>query len=658
MKLRSIVSIGVIAAILFSLPITSLNALTLESSPAFYYTFNNWEGNLQETTSSSASPSPYWWLRKGARLFVTGGVGKTVQGNLPQNDPYRFLYSQYSPTESDGGYHPQNIFRLISKSSWTNFQEQITVTPKTHNLANSVNRHEWNGISLLSRYQDENNYYYGSIRADGKAVIKKKKSGSYYTLSSGPFFSGTYNANTNPSLIPLNSTMGLKLQTYTNSNNSVTIKFFIDRYNNGNWTLATEATDNGSTGGQPILSGGRGGIYSDYMDLEMDDYKVTLFTEGGSSSTPTISTSTPTIKPTSTSSTPTPPPPPPPPQIAHVNVITHVINDNGGIKEASDVSMHVTGSNPTPANFSGEETPGVLVDLGPSSYSVTADSVSGYTMSSSSACSGTISSGQTKTCTVTLNDVAPTPPPQPPPPPPPAGTYGLNLDAEIEEAGSPSQSSSPYWWVNSGGYFNVQSGIGKTVQGELPSNDFWRLAYASANPLDTDNGYHPQNIFRLITKSNWTNFTQEGYFEVNEINLSSSPNRDGHNGFLFFNRYVDGQNLYYTGLRVDGKAIIKKKKNGTYTTLSSNQVFPGTYNRNSNPNLLPLNTKIGLRSVVQTNSNGSVNIKVYMDNGHTGNWVLIAEATDSSNPITSGASAGIRTDFMDAEITEYKLTEN
>jgi hypothetical protein len=151
---------------------------------------------------------------------------------------------------------------------------------------------------------------------------------------------------------------------------------------------------------------------------------------------------------------------------------------------------------------------------------------------------------------------------------------------------------------------------------------------------------------------------QKGYFKIAKDNLSESTNREGHNGLLFFNRYQNGQNLYYTGLRVDGNAVIKKKLNSTYYTLVLNKVFAGEYNRTTNPNLLPHNTWIGLKSVVTNNSNGSVSIKLYMDNGNTGTWTLVAEAVDSGQngaPITAAAAAGVRTDFMDVELTRYSL---
>jgi len=125
-------------------------------------------------------------------------------------------------------------------------------------------------------------------------------------------------------------------------------------------------------------------------------------------------------------------------------------------------------------------------------------------------------------------------------------------------------------------------------------------------------------------------------------------------------RYQDGNNLYYSGIRVDGNAIIKKKISGVYYTLASKKVFPGTYNKLSNPNLLPKNTWIGLKSIAN-NTNGNVNIKLYMDKGKTGNWTLIVEAYDNGKygPLISNEGySGIRTDFMDVEFDDFWMINN
>ncbi len=137
----------------------------------------------------------------------------------------------------------------------------------------------------------------------------------------------------------------------------------------------------------------------------------------------------------------------------------------------------------------------------------------------------------------------------------------MNFDqnGEIEEAGTMEESSSPIWWVNSGGLMTIKNSIASTIQGELPVFSHWRVIYNKDNPSETDNGTHPQNIFRLVTRTKWQNLQQEAYYKITKYNLSADSHRDASNGLLLFNRYQDGNNLYYTGIRVDGTVVIKKK---------------------------------------------------------------------------------------------------
>jgi uncharacterized repeat protein (TIGR01451 family) len=92
---------------------------------------------------------------------------------------------------------------------------------------------------------------------------------------------------------------------------------------------------------------------------------------------------------------------------ASLTVIKDVVNDNGGTKVAGDFPITVTGSAPDPANFPGEEAPGTSVGIGPGSYDVTEVEDPGYTASYSAGCSGSIALGQSKICTITNNDKAP-----------------------------------------------------------------------------------------------------------------------------------------------------------------------------------------------------------------------------------------------------------
>ncbi len=500
------------------------------SSP-FTYKFST-NGTLEEASISDGSTSPYFWLKSGALMPIANGVGMTNQGNLSPTSKWYSAYALSDPIGTDNGAHPQNVFQLMTRSNWRDVSQSIYANVAADNLSNVLNQHPYNGISLLSRYIDENNYYYMGIRDDGAAVIKKKLNGKFSTLT---YTSGIFNTSVSASdhnFISKNTWIGLRGVVQNNTDGTISLKLYSDIGRTGTWKLIASTTDDGVHQGPVISSTGLAGIRSDFMDVNFDDYSL--------------------------------------------------------------VDLSSTTSSPTPT------------------------------------------------------------------PTPLAGLYGLNTSMVVQEAGSAQESNSPDWWLNSGAYFSILNGTGSTVQGSLPTNDPWRLTYAQSNPVDTDNGYHPQNIFRLVTQKKSLNYLQEAYFKITADNFSSSPNRDGYNGLLFFNRYQDSQNLYYAGIRTDGTAVIKKKINSTYYTMTQPVIFSGTYNHTTNPSLLPHNVWIGLRTKVITNSDGTVDISMYMDQGRTGVWTLIAHTVDDGKsyggaPFTTSASTGIRTDFMDVLVEGYRI---
>ncbi len=224
-----------------------------------------------------------------------------------------------------------------------------------------------------------------------------------------------------------------------------------------------------------------------------------------------------------------------------------------------------------------------------------------------------------------------------------------------------SESPSPYWWLNSGGVMHIRDNTGSTNEGEMPTLSKWRLLYKISNPRDTDNGYHPQNIFRLISRNIWQNFSESSYFRIVEENLSESYNRNVSNGLLLMSRYQDNNNLYYAGVRVDGTAVIKRKREGEYITLAQKKIFAGEYDRVSNPNLLPKNKWIGVRSDIK-NYRDTVVIYLYVDLDNNGHWLRVLEAVDIPSdtggvPIYQGGFAGIRTDFMDVEFRDFRVLD-
>lgn len=240
--------------------------------------------------------------------------------------------------------------------------------------------------------------------------------------------------------------------------------------------------------------------------------------------------------------------------------------------------------------------------------------------------------------------------------------FDQSTPSMMYETSSMTESNDLQWWLSSGAHLMRTGKVLSTIQGQLLNSDNFRSLYATSNPIDTDNGYRPQNLLRLVTRVKFKNFNQQVFFNIQNINASASPNRNQSNGIFFFNRYQDGKTLYYVGIRVDGKAVIKKKFAGEYTTLKSAIVYPGSYQHELQPNLLPTHRWIGIRSEVVNLSNNSVLIAMYINDSHLGTgWNKVLEVEDSGqdgNTIMNEGYAGIRSDFMDVNFDAYAAIEN
>ena len=98
--------------------------------------------------------------------------------------------------------------------------------------------------------------------------------------------------------------------------------------------------------------------------------------------------------------------------VGTLRVITNVINDNGGTKEASDFSNCIDTSSEESSSLqcsSGDDQGNSQNSFDAGNYEVTSDSnyqLDGYTVTYSADCSGVIENGQTKVCTVTYDDIA------------------------------------------------------------------------------------------------------------------------------------------------------------------------------------------------------------------------------------------------------------
>jgi hypothetical protein len=92
---------------------------------------------------------------------------------------------------------------------------------------------------------------------------------------------------------------------------------------------------------------------------------------------------------------------------AHLIIKKVVVNDNGGSKHATDFKFKVNGGTATTFIQSSDQDHGEnTVDVSAGNYSVVEDAlpIAGYETTYDN-CSGAISSGETKTCTITNNDV-------------------------------------------------------------------------------------------------------------------------------------------------------------------------------------------------------------------------------------------------------------
>ena len=90
---------------------------------------------------------------------------------------------------------------------------------------------------------------------------------------------------------------------------------------------------------------------------------------------------------------------------ASLVVVTDVVNDDGGAAAPGDWAISVTGNDPEPAGFAGAAAPGTTVALDAGAYSVSADGPAGYDSARSADCAGTVAVGETRTCTITGDDI-------------------------------------------------------------------------------------------------------------------------------------------------------------------------------------------------------------------------------------------------------------
>ncbi|HEY3239741.1 MAG TPA: hypothetical protein VGL92_09270, partial [Acidimicrobiia bacterium] len=94
---------------------------------------------------------------------------------------------------------------------------------------------------------------------------------------------------------------------------------------------------------------------------------------------------------------------------ATLTVIKNVVNNDGGNAVPGDFTINVTGTDVSDPSFPGVSGAGTTVTLDAGPYAVTEGPPAGYTASFSADCAGTLAPGETRTCTVTNDDLAPEP---------------------------------------------------------------------------------------------------------------------------------------------------------------------------------------------------------------------------------------------------------
>jgi hypothetical protein len=238
--------------------------------------------------------------------------------------------------------------------------------------------------------------------------------------------------------------------------------------------------------------------------------------------------------------------------------------------------------------------------------------------------------------------------------------YTFNARGTLEEAPDAEESPSPFWFLDSGGRLLIKDGVGETIHGDVQVTDPWHQAYAVSNPADTDGGARPQNLFRLVTRARWDNAIESVSLRIDADNLSASDSRNGSNGLFLMSRYQDEDTLYYAGIRTDGTAVIKKKYRGTYHTMAQSVLFPGTYDRHATPNLLPHGQWLTLSMTTITEPDGSVYITLLYSPDNAPPRVAVSAKDDgrygNTPPILTPGAVGIRTDFMDVSLKDFKIT--
>src|SRR5918993_3393968 len=92
-------------------------------------------------------------------------------------------------------------------------------------------------------------------------------------------------------------------------------------------------------------------------------------------------------------------------QLGFLIITTNVINDNGGTKEESDITLNMLGSQSFPSSLQASPFPRVqIISIQEGQYSMSVDNAQGHKISFGHQCEGQIKAGDKKSCFITLDD--------------------------------------------------------------------------------------------------------------------------------------------------------------------------------------------------------------------------------------------------------------
>src|SRR5215218_1767715 len=99
-------------------------------------------------------------------------------------------------------------------------------------------------------------------------------------------------------------------------------------------------------------------------------------------------------------------------QLGFLILATHVINENGGMKQAPNFKINMLGSQSFPSSFQAASSNLMqIISIQEGQYSISVDNAQGYKISFGNQCQGQIKDGEIKTCLITLDDLSTTTPP-------------------------------------------------------------------------------------------------------------------------------------------------------------------------------------------------------------------------------------------------------